>query len=119
MKQENPFRYVVEPGERITIRITPMKGAAGQRVIALLGRTELVNKGADESPKFDFTSTVEDDFRHRVMLTFSFVNADPDDAHYTISIGGSAGGEFEGRTVWKENGLTQEPKYRFKVEEEE
>lgn len=115
MTQEDPNTYDVTKDEEVTFKITPMNGAAGERVTAAVDSDNLKNKGTNEAPVFSFKVTKDPEERHFAALSFTFVDGDPKDAHYKIKVIGSEGGDFEGNTVRKEYGDLQEPKYIFIV----
>ncbi|UCC79274.1 MAG: hypothetical protein JSW64_13515 [Candidatus Zixiibacteriota bacterium] len=115
MTQEDPYTYGVKQGEDVRFEITPMNGAAGERATAAVDGNALENTGSKEVPVFLFKVTKNSGERHFAILAFSFVDGDPNDAHYKIKVSGSEGGDYDSNPVWKEDGDLQEPEYTFKV----
>ncbi len=115
MTQEDPYTYIVEQGEDVSIVITPINGAVGERVTAAVDGGAIANKGCNEVPVFAFIVTKITGKRHVAILAFSFVDGDANDAHYKVKVKGSREGDYEGNPVWKEDGNQQEPQYIFKV----
>ncbi len=109
MTQEDPYTYGVKQGEDVSFEITPMNRAAGERVTAAMDGKALENEGSNEVPVFAFTTTKTRCKRHVAILAFSFVDGDPNDAHYKIKVIGSLGEDYESNPVWKEDGNQQEP----------
>lgn len=115
MTQEDPNSYSVKKGEFVIFAIAPLNGAVGERVAAAMDGNALRNLGCKEAPVYAFMIEKNSGERHFAILAFSFVDGDPNDAHYKIKVIGSLGGDYEGNTVWKEDGNHQEPQYVFKV----
>ncbi len=115
MKQENPYRYSVDIGEEVTIAVTPMDGASGERVTAAVDADVLENKGEPAKPVFKFTAKKASKERHFVKMSFSFIPGNQNSANFEVRFEGSNGGSFPGNTIRKKEGELQEPEYTFKV----
>lgn len=114
MTQKDPYNYGVQKDEKVTFELTPLNGAVGERVTAAIDGTGISNSGSNEKPIFNFTVTKNTGESHFVMLAFSFVDGDPNDARYKVRIKSSKEGDYMSKTVRKIVG-TEERNYEFSV----
>jgi hypothetical protein len=115
MVQNDRFSYKVTTNEQVVVEVTPMNGAAGQQVSAAVDGNTIANVGSDESPRFEFTAAAEDGKYHDLVLVLSFVDPNPDDAHFTVKVSGSGNEEYDGGTFRKSANTVHRPAYEFEV----
>lgn len=113
MKQLSAFRYVVEEDEIVTTSITPIR--TGGRVAAAQNREKLDNDGTDDAPLFEFTADEMPGNTHYLVLDFTFVAADDNDASFKINFKGSKGGSFKDVRRVKKASAKHDPVFRFLV----
>jgi hypothetical protein len=114
MEQITGYRYRVEPGEKVTIRVTPV--GVGPHVAAAENRTVLPNSGPAHTPTFRFGAHDLPGYIHFVEVDCSFDQQDDDDARYEFRISGSRGGSFENVRPVRKTHVNRSPVFRFQVE---
>ena len=89
METIDPYTYKLSSGEPVTLKVTPMNGAMGQRFVASCDGAEVPNSGTDAEPKFTFSMSAEVGNSHFMKVEAGFVEEDPAEAQYKLEIVGS------------------------------
>ena len=104
-------KYDVEPGEHITIVMTPKAGAGESNVTATSnGNNEQFFSGT--TPRLEFDCMAEEGDTTSATVSCSFPGDIPDDAFFLIEISGKAGEDTDSREVAKSD-PNHEPSFRF------
>jgi hypothetical protein len=112
MKRKTKFRYDVSEGEAVTIKVTPIE--TGARVTASDNGETLENSGPVDTPTFGFEVNQVPGNSHFVIVECSFLDEDPNTAHFDFELRGSKGGLFKDVVVRKTNQIW-DPEFRFTV----
>ena len=112
MKRKTKFRYDVSQGETVTIKVTPVE--TGARVTATDNGETLDNSGPLDAPTFEFEVNQVPGNSHFVIVECSFLDEDPNTAHFDFELRGSKGGVFKDVSVKKTNQIW-DPQFRFTV----
>ena len=112
MKRKTKFRYDVSQGETVTIKVTPIE--TGARVTASDSGETLENSGGPDTPTFEFDVDQVPGNSHFVIVECSFLDEDPNTAHFDFELRGSKGGVFKDVVVRKTNQIW-DPEFRFTV----
>ena len=89
MEKVHDFRYRVQSGETITIRVTPTNlGESMPSVEAVLDGVNLPNAGSNAAPVYTFTANKPAGETHLVIVEVSFQDDSDDNAFYKIAISG-------------------------------
>jgi hypothetical protein len=112
MKRRTKFRYDVSEGETVTIKVTPIE--TGARVTAADNGEALENSDGPDTPTFEFEVNQVPGNSHFVIVECSFLDEDPNTAHFDVELRGSKGGVFKDVVVRKTNQIW-DPEFRFTV----
>jgi hypothetical protein len=112
MKRKTKFRYEVSEGEKVTIRVTPVE--TGARVTGSDNGESLENVDGPDEPTFEFDVDQVPGNSHFVIVECSFLDEDPNTAHFDFELRGSKGGVFKDVVVRKTNQIL-DPTFRFTV----
>lgn len=118
MDQENPYRYRVDPTERVTVKIRPQNRARAEAVTASLDGETLQNKGSEGALCFEFDADQALNHRHYLAIDFAFIDQDPNEAYYNLEFCGARGGTFDPGKV-RRVVCYPRPQYVFRVQKVE
>ena len=113
MKQIEIYLYEVRQNEAVTFEIEPV--GVGPRVAAADSGREIPQTGDPNRPNFTFVADRQPGKHHYVMLDFTFLAQDPEDAYFNLILRGSNGGQFTNIPVVHKHGSVEDPLFRFKV----
>ena len=114
MRRIRKYSYGVKHNEKVIFTINPINGATPKVTAAQNGST-LRNRG-NAKPRFEFGCNEVVGNRHFVMIEFSFLRGDPEDAEFELVLRSGKGEKFDDFPNIKKKNQTRETNFNFKVE---